>query len=260
MVHCAGVLRCRDPRAYYAVNREGTRVLAEAAAASGSVRLIIAVSSQAAAGPSTADAPRDAADTAAPVSEYGRSKLAGEMEIRRVAGDARVRTVVLRPAAVYGPGDRDMFVYFRTAARGFIPAFTRSFHIQFAYLPDVAHLVRYLAVHPERVPEGTYFVAEPRCYTVQEVAGILSAVVARPVHIVRIPTAIARIAAAAAEWTAGWQGKPAVFNRDKLRELLCERWTCRSETIAQHIDGFKYTPLAVGAAETWHWYRAHHWI
>jgi len=260
VVHCAGVLRCRDTQRYYRVNRDGARTLAETAVAAGTVRLIISISSQAAAGPAGDGDPRDASHTASPVSEYGRSKLAGESEILRVTAGTRTHTVILRPGAVYGPGDRDMFTYFKLAAAGYLPAFTRSFHIQFAYLRDVTRLVAYLATHPDRAPEGTYYVAEPRCYTLPELAAVFSTVVGRTVHVLHIPGWAAHAAAISAELVALVRGKPATFNRDKLRELQCERWTCRSETIARYIDGFVYTPLSTGATETWRWYRDHHWL
>ena len=53
---------------------------------------------------------------AAPVSAYGRSKLAGEAAVRALGDSARWS--VLRPPAIYGPRDIDVLQFFRLAARG----------------------------------------------------------------------------------------------------------------------------------------------
>ena len=63
------------------------------------------VSSLAAAGPSPADRLRTERDPPAPVSNYGRSKLAGEQYARAAAG--RLPVTIVRPPIVIGAGDSD---------------------------------------------------------------------------------------------------------------------------------------------------------
>ena len=77
VLHVAGLTKGRNEREYMEVNAEGTRRLARAAAsANPRPSRFVLVSSLAAAGPS-GDRPRVESDPCAPVSAYGRSKLAG---------------------------------------------------------------------------------------------------------------------------------------------------------------------------------------
>src|SRR5512137_826456 len=77
VVHLAGLVKAVTPAELFAVNARGTRDLAVAAAAAGRPRFVL-VSSLAAAGPSRPGHPRTEDQAPAPVSDYGRSKLAAE--------------------------------------------------------------------------------------------------------------------------------------------------------------------------------------
>src|SRR4051812_9915057 len=108
--HVAGLTKSARPEPFFAVNERGTALLMDVAARakspSGEPPIVLVVSSLAAAGPSPfPDAPRDEQEPPAPVSTYGRSKLAGERAARARA--SRVPLTIVRPPIVYGPRDRD---------------------------------------------------------------------------------------------------------------------------------------------------------
>ena len=102
VIHVAGRTRAADPAQFEAANVQGTLAVIEAALAAGAGRLVF-VSSLAAREPG--------------LSAYGASKARAE---RLVAATALDWTIV-RPPAVYGPGDRDMFELFRAAKWGIVP-------------------------------------------------------------------------------------------------------------------------------------------
>ena len=54
-------------------------------------------------------------DPALPVSDYGRSKFAGEQAAARYAGALPI--TIVRPCAVFGAGDRGMYQIFKPVAR-----------------------------------------------------------------------------------------------------------------------------------------------
>ena len=109
VVHLAArvhVLResAQDPlAAFRAVNVEGTRRLAEAAATSG-VRRLILVSTIKVLGESTAARPFGPDDPPAPSGPYARSKLEAELAAREVSQRDGLEVVVVRPPLVHGPG------------------------------------------------------------------------------------------------------------------------------------------------------------
>src|SRR5437899_226614 len=104
-----------------AANVTATRVVAEATRAAGA--RLVHISSLAAAGPASRAAPRAEDDPPAPMTAYGRSKLAGERAIEGLRG---LQWTILRPGVVYGPRDRAVLALFRMARAGMLPLVGRE--------------------------------------------------------------------------------------------------------------------------------------
>ena len=86
-------------------------------AAAAGIRRFVLVSSVAAVGPGPGDGPVTEETTPSPINNYGRSKLAGEQEARAFAD--RLPLSIVRPGAIYGPRERDLFLILQLAALGF---------------------------------------------------------------------------------------------------------------------------------------------
>jgi uncharacterized protein YbjT (DUF2867 family) len=99
VIHVAGAINARDRAGFEAVNVVGTAAMIDAARKAG-VRRFVHISSLAGREPG--------------LSEYGRSKARSE---RLVAASGLDWTIV-RPPAVYGPGDRETLELFKMARRG----------------------------------------------------------------------------------------------------------------------------------------------
>jgi nucleoside-diphosphate-sugar epimerase len=105
---------------YRAVNVEGTRNVMEAAVRAGA-RKVVYCSTQGVHGHITAP-PGDENSPIAPADYYQRTKFEGEGVVRRFA-DA-IEIAIIRPTAIYGPGDPGRFVMiFRRVSRGRFPMF-----------------------------------------------------------------------------------------------------------------------------------------
>jgi nucleoside-diphosphate-sugar epimerase len=106
---------------YYDVNVNGTRNVLEAAVAEG-VRKVVCCSTCGVHGnidhpPGGEDAPIQPADY------YQRTKYEAEPVVRQFF-ERGLKTVILRPAAIYGPGDPErFFLIFKRVAKGTFPMF-----------------------------------------------------------------------------------------------------------------------------------------
>jgi nucleoside-diphosphate-sugar epimerase len=115
VVHLAGrahVMRETEPdarAAYRRTNVDGTRKLAEAAAATGISRLVF-LSSVKVNGERTRESPFRETDTPAPEDEYGRTKWDAERILSEISRQTGLKTVILRPPLVYGPGVKGNFL------------------------------------------------------------------------------------------------------------------------------------------------------
>lgn len=258
VLHLAAVTKARTMQEYQRANAAGTEVIVEAMlAAQPRPKRLVYLSSLAAVGPARAGRPITADDAPAPLTTYGRTKLAGEKICSAVADQFEI--AILRAPAVYGPRDRDVFEFFRMARYGVLPLPSgpdRS--LQMIHAADLARALL-LAATSEGV-RGVYHVAEARAYLWQEMARMVAEAVGSKARIVRVPGPLISLAAAANEMVVGLFGKSTIFNRDKARELLAPGWLCETE-LARRDFGFEAEiPLAAGLKQTAEWYRAERWL
>lgn len=95
--------------AYREVNVEGTRRLAEQAAATGVSRLVFLSSVKVNGEETTPGSPFGADDTPSPEGDYGESKWEAEQALMDVSERTGLEVVIIRPPLVYGPGVKGNF-------------------------------------------------------------------------------------------------------------------------------------------------------
>ncbi len=247
--HLAGATKALDERSFAAVNTEGTRALGEAAATTPVLRRFVFVSSLAACGPSPDGEPLDETGESAPVSLYGRSKLDAEALLQESA----LPVVIVRPPAVYGPGDRDMFSLFQLASRGVFPRIGEDERrISLVHVHDLAcGLLRAAAAQPG----GVYFLADPRIYTDRDIKRILERVFDRRLVPLPVSFPLFRYIAVLSEWGAKLTRKPGIISSDKVRELAHPCWICSSEKARIELGFQCRYSLEEGFRNTVAWYR-----
>ncbi len=158
--HLAGVTRRSSLDAFREGNVVTTRNLVRAVNKYAKrLRRFVYVSSQAAAGPAkTLNSPVTEDAIPAPVDGYGRSKLEAEEYIRK---EADFPYTIIRPASVYGPGERDFLKIYRAIAHHLnVYAGYRDKFFSYIYVED---LVRGLlaAALSEQTAMKTYFLCAP---------------------------------------------------------------------------------------------------
>jgi nucleoside-diphosphate-sugar epimerase len=258
VIHAAGSTKALNTAGYFAVNQQGTRALVEAANEPGTqVRRFLLVSSLAAAHPATADSPAREVDAPQPVSDYGRSKLAGEEAVRQ---HCRSEFIIIRPPAVYGPRDREFLRLFRAVKAGVCPRFGGGTQpLSLVYVADLAEVIVGCLLHPKAAGQ-TYFAAHPEMQTAASLTREIARTLHRRVWMPRLPQATLAVVCAAQEVLSQLTRRPSVVNWQKYRELVAPGWTCSPAKLAEDTGLTCPTPLQDGLARTAAWYRAAGWL
>ena len=258
VVHCAGKTKAVRRREYYAVNAEGAgNVVAACNASADTVSRLVLISSLAVSGPGTAERPAVEDASPRPVSVYGESKMLGE---RRVLQESRVPYTILRPAAVYGPRDRDLYLAFRAVSRGWMPLVAGGrAGLSLVYARDVAQAV-VVCMERQEARGGIYHVAHPVPWTQRTfLAQIARELAVRPRRL-RVPGAALYPVSLAQEVWARITGKPTVLNLQKIPEYTAPGWVCSTDRAARELGFMAQTDLEEGVRKTVDWYRSEGWL
>ena len=181
---------------YYEVNVGGTENVLAAARRQGVERVIhcstVGVHGDVREVPSTEESPLNPGDI------YQRTKLAGEQAAREAFAKGLPGTVV-RPAAIYGPGDLRLLKLFRTIQNGSFRMFGSGetcYHL--VYIDDLVDGMLLCAEKPEALGE-VFILAGPRYLTLDEIVGLVADAVGVPTPRGHLPMWPLVMAAAACE-------------------------------------------------------------
>jgi nucleoside-diphosphate-sugar epimerase len=232
LVHLAGLVRARNRDQFFRVNAEASGRVAAAARDAGVDRVVL-ISTLAAREPD--------------LSDYAASKAAGEAAFLAAAPDS---VLVLRPTAVYGPGDRATFAIFRAARLALVPVVGGA-RASMVHVADVAGAIvrglRGRQTGTVEIDDGGPGYSWPT---------IMAAAADRPVRCLAVPPALFVAAGHGAALARLWGAAP-FFGPGKARELTHRDWRIQGPG----LEGWRPTvSLAEGFAATAAWYRANGWL
>ena len=257
--HAAGVVATFREATYHEVNARGTRnLLLAVAKANPTLSRFLLVSSLAAAGPCRGGRRVKETDRPRPVSIYGRSKLAGEQEALRFAGELPV--TIVRPPIVYGPRDRDVLELFLLVHRGFRLRFAREKYFSIVHAADLARGIRSAAESPAAAGR-TYHLADRRAWSLTGILlGIADALRVDRVRAVPVSEGLAALLGCPADQLARGLSLPLRPFRDKAHELRPDAWVADVSRADAELGFATEIPLAEGLRETAGFYLANGWI
>lgn len=247
VVHCAGTIHASRSDAFDRVNALGTARLVEVVKARARRPRCILLSSLAARAPS--------------LSPYAASKHRGEQEaISRAAGG--VDLCIVRPPAVYGPGDRATLPVFRQLERGLllVPAVADA-RFSLIYVEDLVELIRRLL----DLSEWAGIVSEPDDgreggYSWSDLVAIAARELGRRVRAVAAPRPVFWVAAGIAQMVDGVFGRPPRLSLGKVAELFHPDWVCRPSTLPGLTGTWTRTTFEDGFPLTRGWYKRNQWL
>jgi dihydroflavonol-4-reductase len=258
VIHLAALVKARTAREYFRVNAHGTRMLAQACMQAGVSRFIY-VSSLAAGGPTVAGSPRREDDVAAPVSDYGRSKLEGEQALRDLTPP--LSATVVRPCIVYGPGDREfLWRGLRLISMGVLPKpGLGERRISLLHVDDFVDLLILVVEKGQPLDHGSrglYYASDSTEYRYADLAVLVGHALGRRPRVVAVPHAAMALAVSVMRLRAAITGRPSMLNPDKLRELKAPAWTCCADRARRELGWQPRVEPHRGFADAARWFAA----
>lgn len=236
VIHVAGVVNARTPEGFWLGNVAGTAMMRRAAG----TRPFVHVSSLAARAPW--------------LSTYGASKRQAEDVARGVRGPL----AIVRPPAVYGPGDTELLALFRAVRIGLVPLPARN-RAAMIFAPDLGQCLVALAedlAGQARAAGGLFEVDDGSPGLAQaDLARAIAAAMGRTVRVVPVPAAALRLGAAVDTARARVSGRLPKLSFDRARYLAHPDWTTDSQPIRALGIWAPATGLAAGLGHTADWYR-----
>ena len=239
VVHCAGLTKARRAADFHAVNVDGAGRLGRAIRNAAPGARVVAVSSLAARAPA--------------LSPYAASKAAGEQALLERSGAAQ--WMVLRPCALYGPGDPATLPVFRAAQLPLVPIPRQpAARLALLHVDDAAAAVAAAVAAP--VGGQVWEVGDGNLGW-EAILRAAARALGRDVALLPVP-----------HWVlAGVTGLmrrlgavSPLSSPGKLAELLHADWTCAPHRLPPADLWGPTIGLGEGFAATVAWYRVHKWL
>ncbi|WP_432712142.1 NAD-dependent epimerase/dehydratase family protein [Pedobacter sp.] len=258
IIHAAGITKAKTESEYNKVNAEYTRNLALATQALVKpLEKFVFVSSLAALGPLkslTGEIKDDA--VANPVTNYGKSKLLAEAYLKDIKN---LPLVVIRPTAVYGPREKDIFILFKSINKGLEPYIGKfSQQLSFIYVEDLARII--VMALGTQLMHKSYNVSDGQVYDRYALAQYTKALLQKKTFKFHLPVASVDALASLMDFLYAKSKETPALNKEKMAELTAVNWACNIENIQKDLGYMPKYNLAQGLKETLSWYKSNHWL
>ena len=261
IIHCAGLVKAKSAEEFDEVNHKGSEALALAAIEHNpGLKRFVHISTAAFMGPGEPGVKRTTDDEPNPVTEYGRSKLRGERAV--LALKDKLPVTVLRPPAIYGPRDTEMFAFFQMVSYGLAVKMGGGFEsMVIVYGEDCAEACL-RAIDNDSVPSGSvFFVHDGEARSFDAMADHIARALdvelwGRP----PVPIPVLRVAARFSEAFGKATNKAMMFTQDKVHELAIKHFDFDISATREVLGWEPKTTFADGAKVTARWYRENQWL
>lgn len=190
---------------------------------------------------------------------YQETKAEAELWLRQFAAQNQLPVTVIRPAAIYGPGDRRLLKIFRMATWPVFPLLGRArgqlYHL--IHVDDLTDMFIQAALNP-RARGEVYIGGDPAALALADIATIIRSEYGGKTRLLRIPAWPFFLLAALCEIVCRPFGlAPPIYKR-RVAFFTKDR-SFDTSKLRAHLD-FEYTwTTEEGLRDTARWYRARGW-
>lgn len=259
VIHNAGLTQSLHKVSYEAVNFTLTKNLVHALGGlSREVSKFIYTSSMAALGPGDAKSlqPLKEHDLPHPVTYYGQSKLKAEQFLM---SQTSLPWVIIRPAIVYGPYEKNFFNMIRAIRQGWeVYPGTKNQMLAFIHVKDLAAV--FIDFCNNSITHKVYNLSDGGAYHTPLVNHIIKSILKRKTITLVIPLFLVRMMAFGNEIIGRLRSKAPILNVDKVHEIVQINWLCEPAELEKDIDFRPAYDLPAGLLQTINWYKDYGWL
>ena len=257
IIHLAGCVRALKYETYKYINATLTDNLLNACVQSKKEhKKITIVSSLACAGPSI-NSLNTEEHQPQPISFYGKSKFEQEKVTQTYFSQLNIN--IVRPPAVYGPRDTDIYLFFKTINQGFYPqAGIKDKYLSLVHVHDLVDGIMKCVTSGQN--GEIYNVAHPQIASWNDLAIESGKALKKKYFKIAIPHFILYILAFINETISLFTKKAAIVNMDKINEIKQTAWTCSADKIMTELNFQPKFDLQTGIHNTISWYKNNNWL
>ena len=259
VIHSAGATKAPNWHAYYQTNVENSLQLAKASMTLPSLKRFIFISSLAALGPIGyhESSPITEQSLPNPVTSYGKSKLVAEQALTKLVS---LPMTIIRPTAVYGPAEKDLFIMFKMFYKGLETYIGRQpQQLSFVYVEDLVSAI-VLSLRPYDTLKCAYNISDGHAYSRYALAELFKKATGKKTFQLHLPEVFVEALAIGLEGISKITGKTSVLNREKINELTAQNWHCSIEAAVRDLGYQPQNDLSIGIAKTIKWYQKNEWL
>ena len=259
-IHNAGITKTPSKEEYFKVNAEYLNNIIQAIELSEiSLQKLTFISSIAAYGPAeyTESGIITESSTPHPVTNYGRSKLKGEQYLKT---QKNIPYTIIRPTAVYGPREKDLFTVYQLLNRGLdISIGLEDQKLTFIYVKDLVRVILDSTLaHKKNV---AYFATDLTVQTSTSYNKAIKKALGNKMALkVKLPITVVKVMGFLSEKIGGLFGNYPALNVEKVNELEANSWICDIKPLKNDLDFKPDYSLERGLEESIRWYKENNWL
>ncbi len=257
--HIAGVVKSKTKEGFEKGNALATKNIIEITArVNPGLKKFVHVSSGAVCGPNPDSEPIDEEYIPRPITTYGITKRQAEKEVLKFRDTIPV--VIVRPPAVYGPRDTEVFVYFKAFKSGLnsLIGFGHNY-LSLIHVKDLVEGIYLAAVKPTKSGE-VFFISSDRDYNYDEVGRAASLAMNKKALKIRIPHWFVYTVGAFAQMFSVFSKNAPTLNIEKCKDITQKRWVFSNEKAVRKLGFKEKFTLEDGFKDTYEWYRKEGWL
>ena len=255
VIHIAGLTKALHSNKFYMVNSRGTKEVVNFARKK-NVKHFIYISSLAAAGPNENPVPKTEKDIPLPVSNYGMSKLLGELYVK----NSNLPYTIIRPPAIFGPEDVDILTYFKMVKKGIV--FTsgdRSKLYSLIYVKDLVEFIKH-TILKEKAMNEIFFISNHKFYTILDIISAIETALSKKSLKINLPEFTLNLISYPLQTIYALTKLPPLINLDKIKEIKQKNWICSGKKAYEHLNFLPKNSFENAIKETAQWYLEKNWL